>query len=188
MGLAACGSSDTSKNDAAAQVPAVDAAVGVDAMVRPPVDASADAAAIADAAPSIDADTTTQCDANATLASEACLLSAGCSPMNRYTSWDGKQDWCATLKVEEFQGWTLQVPSGTTSFDFWLDWGLWDHNACGDGTALVEIPQCGFSQALTRDGNEAHFTCDVTGLTTLTINKPYDSNCEYVLVGNPQFY
>jgi hypothetical protein len=103
-----------------------------------------------------------------------------------HMSWDGKT-WCRALIVEEFNDWELTVPGGTTTFDFWADWGAWDLNDCGDGITGVSIAVCGLNETVIRGDPEQHFTCDVTGQASITIEKEKDV-CEYVIIGNPYFY
>ena len=80
--------------------------------------------------------------------------------------------------AQEYSGWTLSVPTHAVLFSFEAAWAWWDGNTCGDGTAQVSIPHCGIEFDLVR-GSDVYgpFACDVTGLTTLTINKPHSSGC-----------
>jgi hypothetical protein len=104
----------------------------------------------------------------------------------RYRSWDGKI-WCRTLITQEFENWTVAVLPGTTTFDFWADWGAWDLAGCGDGVTSISIPVCGLNETINRDGVEQHFTCDVTGQSSIVIEKE-PVPCEYVIIGKPHFY
>ena len=91
------------------------------------------------------------------------------------------------LKAEESRGWELAVPDGATKFTFESSWGWWDGRECGDGTANVNIDGC-MNVDIVR-GSEVYgpYTCDVTSLRTLKINKPHTSGCAYVVIGNPEF-
>jgi hypothetical protein len=110
-----------------------------------------------------------------------------CSGNNgRYMSWDGKY-WCRALITQEWEDWVIEVPPAVTIFDFWVDWGAWDMNDCGDGLSAISISACGLNEPVLRDAMEKHLTCDVTGLSSLTIVKEKDS-CEYIIIGNPYFY
>jgi hypothetical protein len=108
-----------------------------------------------------------------------------CSQDGRYHSWDGKT-WCRALITQEGAGWTVAVPPGKNNFDFWADWGAWDYNDCGDGIANISIGVCSLSQELSRDGEEQHLTCDVTGETSVTILQQAGL-CDYVIIGDPFF-
>ena len=123
-----------------------------------------------------------------TCASEAYQCPRWCGS-GRYRAWDNSNtdQWQCLLIVEEYKGWTLAVPDGATKFTFEVSWGFWDGNGCGDGTANVNIDGC-MNVDIVR-GSEVYgpYTCDVSRLRTLRINKPYTSVCEYVVIGNPEF-
>jgi len=105
----------------------------------------------------------------------------------RYQSWDGKI-WCRALITQESEDWTIEVPPDVQIFDFWLDWGAWDLNNCGDGQSGISISACGLNEPVFRDAEEKHLTCDVTGLSSLTIVREKGEDCEYIIIGNPYFY
>ena len=103
-----------------------------------------------------------------------------------FMSWD-KKIWCRALESHQFNGWTLDVPSGATTFDFWADWSALFFSMCGDGVTGVSIDSCEVSQALIRGGEEQHLTCDVTGESSVTIQKDA-VECENVIIGDPFFH
>ncbi len=105
----------------------------------------------------------------------------------RWKSWDGKT-WSHALITQEGQGWSVTVPPGACTFDFWVDWGAWDLNDCGDGQTSISIDSCGLMVDLTRGGDEQHIKCDLKGETSILIQQPNDGMCEYVIVGDPIFY
>jgi len=109
----------------------------------------------------------------------------------RYLSWDRKV-WCRALRTDIEGSWTVSVPEGASTFDFWADWGGWgfsDYATCGDGEAGVSIDACGLNHAVHRFGEEQHLTCDVTGETSITISQigTYEG-CDMVIIGDPFFY
>lgn len=104
----------------------------------------------------------------------------------RWKSWDGRQ-WCRALITQEFDPWIVTVPAGKTVFEFWADWGAWDLNECGDGQASIAIVACGLNHDLTRYGEEQKLTCDVSGQSSITIEKPNAGVCDYVIIGDPVF-
>ena len=105
----------------------------------------------------------------------------------RYQSWDGKI-WCRALITQESEDWTIEVPPDVQIFDFWLDWGAWDLNDCGDGQSGISIAACGLNEPVFRDAEEKHLTCDVTGLSSLTIVREKGEDCEYIIIGDPYFH
>jgi len=133
-------------------------------------------------------ETPSPCDIDGIWAVEArdCITEDCSGHDGRYMSWDGKF-WCRALITQEFTDWTVTVPSGTSTFDFWADWGAWDLNDCGDGITGISITVCGLNEIVIRGGPEKRLTCDVTGQTSITIEKEKDG-CEYVIIGNPYFY
>jgi len=129
------------------------------------------------------------CDiGSGTWAAEArdCITEDCLGDEGRWYSWDGK-GWCRALITQEGGNWTVTVPPGASTFDFWADWGAWDLNDCGDGVTSISIPVCGLDEAIYREGVEQHFTCDVAGQSSITIQKATET-CEYVIIGNPHFY
>ena len=104
----------------------------------------------------------------------------------RWKSWDGRH-WCRALITQEFDPWNVTVPAGRTVFEFWADWGAWDLNSCGDGQASIAIDVCGLNHDLTRDGEEQKLSCDVSGQSSITIEKPNAGVCDYVIIGDPVF-
>jgi hypothetical protein len=129
----------------------------------------------------------------------SCSLSAGvwapeardCSAEDcsdgRWKSWDGRT-WSHALITQEGEGWNVTVPPGACTFDFWVDWGMWDQNDCGDGVASILIEYCGLTADLTRSGEEQHLTCDVEGADSIEIQQTNVEVCDYVIIGDPIFY
>jgi len=122
-----------------------------------------------------------------------CPNQCGSGAGGRFRSWcDAKgtctDDYKCILRVEEFTGWSLTVPQGAKRFTFKAMWGWWDGNGCGDGTATVSVPNCQ-SETITRAAatTPVEFDCNVAGLSTVAINKPHTTSCEYIFIAEPQF-
>lgn len=128
------------------------------------------------------------CDIDGVWAVEArdCSLEDCNNDDGRFRSWDGKI-WCRALITQEWEDWVIEVPPAVTTFDFWVDWGAWDLNDCGDGESGISISACGMNERVTRGDEEKHLSCDVSGLEILSIVKEKDL-CEYVIIGNPYFH
>jgi hypothetical protein len=104
----------------------------------------------------------------------------------RWRSWDGRT-WCRALITQEGGSWTVTVPPGTDTFDFWADWGAWDLNDCGDGISSISIAACDLNAMIVRGGDEQNLVCDVTGHDSIFI-KHAGQQCDYVIIGDPVFY
>jgi hypothetical protein len=107
-----------------------------------------------------------------------------------YISWDLKV-WCRAIESRRDTGWTLEVPEGSTTFNFWADWGGWGSLSfanCGDGQSDLVIESCGLNHTVHRGAEEQQLSCDVTGESFVTITQPSaDTDCDLVLLGNPFF-
>jgi hypothetical protein len=91
---------------------------------------------------------------------------------------------------DEYSAWSVPIPTehARSIFTFDVKWGWEDGNICGDNTAAVNLPQCGIDVVVTRGDPAQSFSCDVSSIAGghLAINKPNDSGCEYVIIGNPK--
>lgn len=105
----------------------------------------------------------------------------------RYRSWDGKT-WCRALQVHEAGGWNLPVPETATTLDFWIDWGAWDLNDCGDGQVTMHFSSCGLNILLKRGEAEQFHSCSVLEDHTLYIFPLDGGECDYVIIGDPIFH